>query len=89
MVGVYHPGTAGHTKGTLFTRRALYFNSTLFSSPSCAFIRIAGIVRGSVGGDEGDCINNHFPLHHLSPLFCFVFLALSGTPFFFLPIAIR
>ena len=31
--GVHPHGTAGHTKGTLFTRGLLYFNSTLLFSP--------------------------------------------------------
>ena len=31
-LGIHPPGAPGHTKGTLFTRGALYFNSTFFSN---------------------------------------------------------
>ena len=47
---------------------ALRPTSTVVEGYFCAFIRMAGIVRGSVGGVPASCITNHsfFPLHELN-----------------------
>ena len=65
MVGPH--GTAGHTKGTLFTRGALYFNSTFFKGE----IVLPGTVAKSSLKQEDLC-NQRKQLYLTYPILLFL-----------------